>query len=196
MMSEIEEQKKKLRKKIKEKTAGLEKTYCTQADEKICSRLMTLAEYKTAETIFCYVGTDREINTAPIIEAALAAGKRVGVPKCISKGIMEVYQIQNMNDLKVGAYGILEPKSKCAHITPEEIQLGIIPCMTCSIDGIRLGYGGGYYDRYLEDTDFPRVVLCREKLTEKEIPHDIHDKKMHIVITEQEITNVKPYQNR
>ena len=74
----------------------------------------------------------------------------MGVPKCISKGIMEVYKIRSFDDLEPGKYGILEPKEGCEKISPKAIHLALIPCLSCSMKGERLGYGGGYYDRYLQ----------------------------------------------
>lgn len=183
----VEEQKKQLRKKIRQNVEALSKSYCDRADAEIFQNVVSLSEYRTAEVIFCYVGTRREVNTLPILNHALAAGKRVCVPKCISKGLMEAYEIHGEGDLETGQYGIYEPKSTCVRIPPENIHLAIVPCMTCSMDGSRLGYGGGYYDRYLTGTDFPKIILCREALAEEEIPTDNHDIRMDVVITENRI---------
>ena len=88
----------------------------------------------------------------------------MGVPKCISKGIMEVYKIRSFDDLEPGKYGILEPKEGCEKISPKAIHLALIPCLSCSMKGERLGYGGGYYDRYLQQITGTQAVLCRTAL--------------------------------
>ena len=186
----MKHQKKNLRSQIRKKAAELPEAYCTSADEGIGRYVMSLAEYQKAKTVFCYVGAKREINTRPILEKILRDGKRLGVPKCIEEGIMEVREIDSFECLEEGAYGIPEPKAFCVCIRPEEIDLALIPCLSCSHDGKRLGYGGGYYDRYLERADFTKVVLCRERLTEEEIPMDSLDTTMDIVVTENGIWRI------
>lgn len=136
------------------------------------------------------MGTEDEINTKPIIEDILKRGKRAGVPKCISKGIMEVYEIHSMDDLAPGKYGILEPVDTCEKISPKEIDLALIPCLSCGRDGHRLGYGGGYYDRYLNQVKGTLAVLCRRALMCDEIPTEDHDKNMDFVICEEGILNI------
>ena len=75
--------------------------------------------------------------------------------------IMEVREIRSLGDLEAGKYGILEPGAEAPVIQPEEINLAIVPCMSCSHDGRRLGYGSGYYDRYLVRTRAVKAVICR-----------------------------------
>lgn len=186
-MSSVAEQKKVLRKKVKEKISNLSDEYCKMADEKICLHAISLPEFEKAGTVFCYVGTAEEINTKPVLEKVLETGKRLGVPKCISKGIMKVCEISSLEELEEGHYGILEPREGCSYMEPEEIELALVPCVTCSREGMRLGYGGGYYDRYMEQTTCVKAVLCREKLMEEDIPAEEHDKKMDVVISEEGI---------
>lgn len=183
-MTALEELKYNLRKMVKTEISGLSPDYCQSTDEKICQYLLSLADYQQAQTVFCYVGTAGEINTRPILLDVLKRGKRLVVPKCISQGIMEAYQIKDLDDLQSGKYGILEPKPSCLKILPEMVDLGIIPCLTCGSDGKRIGYGGGYYDRYLPRANFTKIALCRARLIKEDIPTDVHDCKMDIVISE------------
>lgn len=187
----LEQQKKEMRRYVKDNVQKLEELYCKQADQHIFEYVTGLLEYNKAETIFCYVGTSAEIDTIPILKDALKKGKRVGVPRCVAKGVMQVYQIECLDDLKEGRYGILEPYREAVPISPEEIQIGIIPCVTCTRDGKRLGYGGGYYDRYLEHTKFLRVILCREKIMEEWIPTGVFDQRMDVVISENGVTRIE-----
>lgn len=179
--------KKELRVKIKEKISRLSQDYCRRADQKIFENVIGLNEYKAADTVFCYVGTANEIDTMPILMHALESGRRLGVPKCVSKGIMEVYEIKSIEDLAVGAYGIMEPVQGCRRLSPKEIQFVCVPCLTCSSDGKRLGFGGGFYDRYLQHVKCPKAVLCRGEVMDENIPMDIHDLVMDIVVTENTI---------
>ena len=180
-----------IRQEVKQAIAVLPKEYCGRADEKIRGHVVTLPEYLNACTIFCFVGTDAEINTMPILEHILQSGKRLGVPKCVGKGIMEVYEIRSLDELVPGKYGIQEPKEGLALILPQEIDLALVPCLSCDENGWRLGYGGGFYDRYLAKTKAIRAVLCRSRLMRDEIPVDSYDLKMNYVITEKGIVSVE-----
>ena len=187
----ILEQKKELRELIRRQVTALPATYCEKADKAIWKYVTTLPEYEQAGTIFCYVGTKLEINTVPILKTALEQGKRVGVPLCVAKGIMEVRQIRKLSDLKVGSYNILEPQAGSELIKPDEIDLGLIPCCTCNEKGQRLGYGGGYYDRYLSQSGFTRAVLCRSRIMQADIPMVDYDMTMDVVISETGVMRVR-----
>lgn len=185
---EICELKTNLRKKLKHNRAQLSEDYRIESNEKILRNILQLPEYQHAKTIFCYVGTTEEIDTSPLIQHALSSGKSVAVPKCIGRGIMEAYQIYSLEELRSGYNGILEPDEQCSNIvTPDEIELVIVPCLSANRKGQRIGYGGGYYDRYLERTEACRVLLCREKLMYEDIPIEEHDKAMNFVISEEQI---------
>lgn len=73
---------------------------------------MKLEEYQSAGCVFCYVSTGKEMDTFSVLQDILQSGKRLGVPKCMEKGIMNVYEIHSLQELHPGAYGILEPKRR------------------------------------------------------------------------------------
>lgn len=183
-MGQVAEQKRRLRQELKLLAAGLEEEYCQRADGEIYRRIASLPEYERAGTVFCFVGTCSEIDTVPILQDAWRRGKRVCVPKCVGKGIMNAYQINGMDELHVGSFEILEPGEHAVMIQPEEIDLVLAPCLSCSRDGKRLGYGGGYYDRYLERVAAPKAVLCRSRVMREDIPVDDYDMRMDFVICE------------
>lgn len=188
-MGDLREAKKALRKKIREVNKQLTTEYKTKASRTICDRVIALPAYREAGTVFCFVGMDPEPDTRPIIEDALAAGKRVCVPLCIDDHNMVAKEIRDYDaDLKEGMYGILEPKAELPEITRDEIEFGVIPCVTCDHAGNRLGHGKGYYDIYLEKETFPKAMLCFEKVTvEKgEIPLGRYDLPIEVVITDAE----------
>lgn len=184
-------QKKQLRKTLKEMRNNLDKHTCICSDFQITQTIKNWNIYQNSGVVFCFAGTEHEINTAPIIEDCLKTGRRIGVPKCTGEGLMEVCEIHSFNDLIPGKYGILEPVDTCKKISPEEIDLSLIPCLSCSRDGRRLGYGGGYYDRYLKQAAGIRAVLCRTALMCNEIPVEEHDLPMDFVICEEGIINTK-----
>lgn len=176
--------KRNLRRAVKKEAEALSEAYREEADQSIFRHIKALPEYQKANTIFCYVGVGHEIDTMPVLRDILQSGKTLGVPRCVSKGVMEVFQIETLQELSAGAFGIPEPKTSCRPICPEEIELALIPCLCCTKSGRRLGYGGGYYDRYLEKGNFTKAVLCREKLMKETIPTERHDIKMDLVISE------------
>ena len=182
----IKEQKKELRTKVKEKISKLSRRETEESDKKILHQIKSLAEYKNVDTIFCYVSTEKEINTIPLLQDS---GKRLGVPKCTGKGIMDAYEIQNLEQLKIGSYGILEPGEECDIILdPTEIQFAIIPCISCNRKGERLGHGGGYYDRYLEKhPQLERVAIAFSFQMLPEVPTEPTDICPQIIVTEEEI---------
>lgn len=177
--------KKELRRKIKEKLSFTTEKYRKEADRKITESILKLEEYQSAGCVFCYVSTEKEMDTFSVLQAILQSGKRLGVPKCMEKGIMNVYEIHSLQELHPGAYGILEPKEAPERlIQPEAIDFAFIPCISCDRSGRRLGHGGGYYDRYLEKTHCVKAALCREELLVDEIPVEEHDLRMDFVISE------------
>ena len=140
----LAQEKKELRKKIKEILSKLSAEYCIEAGKRIFKNTIATEHFQKADTVFCFVGTKDEIDTRPIIEEAWKLGKIVCVPRCISMGHMEAYRIESWNDLQEGSYGIQEPKPGLMPLAPNEIDFAIIPCLSCNNEGYRLGYGGGF----------------------------------------------------
>ena len=100
---------------------------------------------------------------------------------------MDCFEIRSYDDLEPGRWGIPEPKNSCWAIAPSEIDFAVIPCSTCSHAGSRLGFGGGYYDRYLEYAEFASALICREQIMREDIPEDEHDIRFKTVVTEKKI---------
>ena len=124
--------------------------------------------------VFVYVSVGREIGTRELIRSLLERGCRVCVPKVEGRGIMKAVEISSMSELAPGTWGIPEPPDRPG-IDPEIIQACIVPCLMCSREGSRLGQGGGYYDRYLEDFDGKTIGLCREDFFQINLPREPFD---------------------
>ncbi len=180
--------KQELRALIASEVKALSSDYCERADSAICRTVQETELYKNARTMFCYIGTDREIDTRALLNAALKDGKRLALPLCVGKGIMEAREIRSLDDLVSGKFGIPAPADTCPEIAPAEFDLVIVPCSTGNRKGQRLGYGGGFYDRYLSRTNCPRMLLCREQLVKDEIPVEEHDLRMDYIATENGVT--------
>ena len=182
-MTKVEE-KQRLRAVMRQLERELTEQYKQTADQSIAAHLVAMPEYQEADTVFCFVGTSREIDTHPILVDALANGKQLCVPLCTGKGLMELRQIRGLEELSPGAYGILEPAVNSPVVSLDEVDLAILPCLTCNHQGQRLGQGGGFYDRFLSSYRGGSILLCREKLIRDEIPLEPHDYPVPWVLTE------------
>ena len=178
------EEKIRLRAVMRAEEKKLGAIYKAESSAALCRHVLDLPEYRDAETVFCFVGTASEIDTAPLLRAALADGKRVCVPLCVDRGIMDLREIRALEDLVSGRYGLLEPPADAPAVSPDDVDLAVIPCLTCDHAGRRLGKGGGYYDRFLSVYRAAAVLICREKLIREEIPVESHDMPVPWVITE------------
>lgn len=177
-------EKQRLRRVIRELEAQLSPRYRAESSRAIAAHLLAMPEYQESGTVFCFVGTSREIDTRPILVHALAAGKRLCVPLCTAPGVMESRQITDLGQLSPGRHGILEPPAGAPAVRVDAIDFAVIPCLTCNCLGQRLGQGGGYYDRFLTRYRGGTVLLCRERLLREEIPLDPHDYPIPWVLTE------------
>ncbi|HPJ01387.1 MAG TPA: 5-formyltetrahydrofolate cyclo-ligase [Candidatus Limiplasma sp.] len=187
MDERIRLEKQKLRQALRALADALPQAYLTRSDRAIEARLLSLNAWKRAKRVFIYVSMGREPDTRGLLQAALAEGKTLAVPLTFADGIMEARVIRSLSDLKPGRMGILEPTDSAPLLPPDEIDLIVVPCIAADRQGYRLGYGGGYYDRYLANTRFTKACLCREQLLQAALPHDAYDIPMTMVITESDI---------
>lgn len=180
----MKEEKRELRKKLKEQVASLSTDYMRNADALITENILSWEHYKSAQTIFLYITMANEIDTINFIAQASNDGKRICAPKCYKDGTMEARKISGLNDLALGYVGISEPKDHCPVIPKDELDLILVPCLTVDQNGYRLGYGGGFYDRYLKDYKGISVALCRDKQIIKKIPTEGFDIPVGYYVTE------------
>ena len=116
---------------------------------------------------------------------ALLQGRCVGVPLCRGGGIMEAHEIPSWETLVPGAFQIPEPGCGTPVLPPEAFDLAIVPAVAFDREGYRLGRGGGYYDRYLEQTNCVKAGLCFESFLLPSVPHEAHDVRMDRIFTEE-----------
>ncbi len=179
--------KKELRSEIKERLCTLSNSYKKESGTAIQKLVLSLSEYKCAESIFIYISTDNEPDTSLIIEDALTSGKKVYVPKCIEKGIMVPVEIKTDTVFSSGYMGIREPVSYNEKEAVNNIDISVIPCVSASLSGERLGHGAGFYDIFLEKIKTAKICLCFHELITDNIPTDKNDIKTDAVITEKGI---------
>lgn len=160
-------------------------------DKRLAQRFWSLDEYVRCEKLFVFVSSPIEVDTTEIIKRAFVDGKQVAVPKCIDKkGKMEFYLISSLSQLEKGAFGIMEPNEDvCVQVMDLSEGLCIVPGICFDMSGYRIGFGKGYYDRFLERFGGVTVGLCYSKCTEHELPRGNHDKPVDILITEKYINH-------
>lgn len=153
-------------------------------DLEIQTRLLISPEYRAADTILLYMARPSEIATSLILHAAFANHKTVALPVCMDQGQMVFRRIASLADVAPGRFGILEPKEDCETVIPDQHTLCVCPALSCDMRGYRLGFGGGYYDRYLADFSGVKAALCYADSMIPRIQEDDFDIKMDVIHTD------------
>jgi len=184
-MSKIKEEKTMMRNHYRSMREKMTPAFKRNLDVEIASRFLCSVEYMTAKTLLIYVAKASEIETRDIICAALALGKQVAVPKCEGQGIMKFYLITSLDDLKTGFKDILEPDTdKCRPLTDFSDSVCVVPGLSFDPHGQRLGFGGGYYDRFLKDYNGISAGLCYSSFIKWDLPAEQHDVPVDILVTD------------
>ncbi|MDY3618883.1 5-formyltetrahydrofolate cyclo-ligase [Agathobaculum sp.] len=162
-----------------------------EIDEAVVQRVLNSPEYQRSNTVFLYVATAEEIDTRAILQHALQNGKCVCVPRCGAHQQMTAHRINSLDELReTGSFGILEPAKETPLVRPDEIDFIVTPALACDQTGVRLGYGGGYYDRYLAQTTAHAAVLCAEKRLIDALPCDNYDQRCDLIFTERRVLRI------
>jgi 5-formyltetrahydrofolate cyclo-ligase len=155
----------------------------------ITNRILTSNEFIKADSIGITISRYPEVNTLPLIEAAWKAGKQVAIPKCIhATREMDFRAITSFNSLETVYINLLEPIVKeTDSIVKENIDLQIVPGVIFTEEGYRIGFGGGYYDRYM--TDFPgdALSLAFECQIKQMVPVESHDIPVSKIFTDKRV---------
>ncbi len=164
-----------------------------EADKGIFERLKSLEEYQNAEVIFAFVSKNIEVDTSYIINDAIKSGKKVAVPRCKADiPTMEFYYISSYDDLEEGCYGLLEPDlKKCPAASSAEASIMLVPGLVFDRSGYRLGFGKGYYDRYISDFSGLTVGVCYSKCIENALPLGYFDRPIDVVVTDKYIIDTR-----
>lgn len=154
-------------------------------DAAIFEKFIASEYYNNSKVIFIFVSFRSEVDTHRIIERAINDGKIVCVPKVISrKEGMKAFIINDFKDLKEGYFGILEPSEKCPEIERNKIDIAVMPGAAFDRNGGRIGYGGGFYDRFLKDLEsIKKIALAYDFQVLEKVPMDENDVRIDGVIT-------------
>lgn len=187
----IRDQKNEIRENIFKKRETLSDNYYESASKAIYENLFELDVVKEAKTVFIYRSMGKELNTQPLIDFALENGKRVALPRVVSlKEGMRAHEYNAGDELEKSKYGAEEPLADSPVVTASEMDLIIMPCVTCNNRGERIGYGGAFYDRFLREFNGVTVLPYFHELQTFEIPMEEHDMKMNYVITEDSVVKI------
>ena len=178
-----------LRKLALSKRDNLSETERKEFSEAIAKRLLSLPEIEKADVIMCYRSFRSEADTAEIVENLFQLGKTLCFPVCEKAGIMHAFSPIDENSWIAGRMGIMEPdREKSWLIAPEDIELLICPIVAFDNQKNRIGYGGGYYDRYLPRCEKAvKIGIAFEAQRMEKIDTDQYDKAMDIIITEEKV---------
>ena len=145
--------KNELRKKYKQARKNISEK--RSKDKLINEFLCNMECYKSCDMVLFYAALDDEVNLDLSIKASLDYGKKVALPVCIdNKGKMQYYYIRSLDDIKIGAFGVREPDVNfCTLVDDYTDAICIVPAIAFDKSGYRLGYGKGYYDRFLCNFD-------------------------------------------
>lgn len=185
-VNDIKAEKTELRQTVKTSRSRIDREKKRDYDAEIQSRVLALREYAASNIIFTYVSRGIEVDTKGIIYAAWANGKRVAVPKSDpDTTMMSFYLIKSMDDLEPGHYELPEPiVSRCEQVTDFSHGLCIVPGLSFDAEGYRLGYGRGYYDRFLKQFRGTSVGLCYSSYVKYKLPRSDYDMPVDKIATE------------
>ncbi|MDG6915393.1 MAG: 5-formyltetrahydrofolate cyclo-ligase [Nitrososphaerota archaeon] len=184
------DRKSELRTAALKRRRSIGKAELAELSSRVEANLVALDEYRRARLLISYCAKDDEVQTRPIIERALAEGKRVAVVstdvRTLRLGFSEIASFED--DLAPGAFGILEPRrDRLRPVSIAEADLVLVPLVAWDERGHRLGYGAGYFDRALAGTDVLKVGLALESQRLPDVPESRHDVPLDVIVTDRRV---------
>ncbi|KAA0966062.1 5-formyltetrahydrofolate cyclo-ligase [Sporosarcina sp. ANT_H38] len=178
-----------LRNQVLDTLNNMSRTEHIKKSLEITDRVLASNEFRSADTIGITISRYPEVDTRPLIEAAWVAGKQIAVPKCIhATRKMDFRLITSYDSLETVYMGLFEPiLNETITIEKEGIDLQIVPGIVFSDEGYRIGFGGGYYDRYMSDYNGDTLSLAFASQTSKSVPIEGHDIPVSKIFTEEKL---------
>ena len=159
-------------------------------DDCITHNLFATPEYAEAATVLTYVSVSSEVSTKMFIEHALRDGKTVAVPRCLPGHRLEFVVITSLDQLVAAPFNLLEPSKDLSALTESQMSntICIVPALLVDTKGHRLGYGAGFYDRFLSTYSGKKICLAyQQNLSKAMLPHTEFDVPVDMVITESDV---------
>lgn len=173
--------KKQLRSIIREKKRAMTPEEIREKSRILMEKLLNTEQYRKAHTLYGYLSYNQEVQTLPILERALADGKRVAVPKVYGEEMRFLY-LEDLSQVAPGFGGIPEPIAD-SPVAEDPYALVLMPGLAFDREGHRIGYGGGFYDRFLaKEPEHPKVALCYEFQMVENLPVEEFDVPVDLVL--------------
>lgn len=173
--------KKRLRQQIREKKRTMTEETVVSSSAALGEKFFASVQYRQAKTIYGYLPYNQEVRTVPILEQALADGKRVAVPKVYGDEMKFIY-MTDLSMVEKSDMGIPEPVADGPE-GDDPTALVLMPGLAFTTKGDRMGYGGGYYDKFLaREPDHPTVALCYAFQIVESLPTQDHDIPVDLVL--------------
>ncbi len=177
--------KKETRKLLLKKRKEIPKDKKEIYDKEISEKIINTDYFKNASQVLVFASAQDEFDTSSIIERCRMEDKQVFYPVCLDKsGNMEFRRVDSHDDLESGMYNIPEPKATCKEYIQKENDIIVVPCLSATQNGYRIGYGKGYYDRFLKDFNGVSICPCYDELLSDTLPTDKFDIKINILVTQ------------
>lgn len=189
-MYEIRKRKNEIRDKYRALRMALDPELKASMDERICRNFMASATYRYASVLLMYAPKSDEVDVMPIARQAIADKKKVAFPRCIpDTHDMDFYFVEDIDEMERGSYGLLEPSDTLPIYdrSSGESSACIVPALVYDKKGYRLGYGKGYYDRYLGSFTGSKVGLIYSDFLIDEVPRGRFDLSVDFMVTERGI---------
>ncbi|HET8866363.1 MAG TPA: 5-formyltetrahydrofolate cyclo-ligase [Gracilimonas sp.] len=188
-MNSVQQQKQEIRDEVLSKRERISESEWRSKSEKIIGHLLNADFYKTAEVVHTYISMNKrgEVCTDLFIEQLFKDKKRVAVPITnFTDNTLSHSEIGPSTDLIENKWGVREPKN-VKPIQVSELDLIIVPMAAADLKGNRLGYGKGFYDQFLKQTQALKAGLVFDQFLFKEIPVEEFDEKLDVIITEEDV---------
>ncbi len=184
-MRDIRQFKKERRALVKEYRRSLAPEQKAGMDGQIRKTLCRLYQFQRAKTVLIYMSTPIEVDTVGIIEYCWQHHKRVALPRCVDgTRLMDFYYVSSFDQLEKGTFGVLEPKTSCEKLGDYKDGICVVPALAYDRQGYRLGYGGGYYDRFLGKYPGATVGIIYRQNLYRFLPHGRYDASVSVVVSE------------
>jgi 5-formyltetrahydrofolate cyclo-ligase len=178
--------KRKIRETVLARRSAVAPSERSAWSQSICEKIMELPAYRSARSVMAYYPIRGEVDIMPLLQDILK-NKSLLLPRIGAPGCMHAAKISGLDELAAGIFGTMEPNSSCAEALLSDIDLAIVPLVAFSKDCGRLGYGGGYYDRFLSGADFTKIGAAFECQRAETLNCRAHDVKMDKIVTEKYI---------
>ena len=185
----LRDKKNALRKVYSSRRAAIPDEAHRIASEKIAENFFASALYRESDAVLMYLSINREVRTRALVERILADGKRLALPVCFENGRMTFRYITSRDLLVKGKFSAPEPSAECEEYCGGIPTVCVIPAIAFDKKGYRIGYGKGYYDRYLTDPSIVKIGFVYDELRVDSLPRGRFDLSSDLVITEKGVFN-------